>query len=100
MSKVRIVQVLCPSRHCILATAYESPHGEAMLEVTSNLQRQVALLIEKGSLNPWCGICRSRQWTYEDEPTIFATMAAAMPHLQAASDRQQSVREYLRASRS
>jgi hypothetical protein len=101
MSKVRIVQVLCPRRHCIVATAYESPDGEPMPEVTDRLKQQTDSMIEKG-VNPWCGICLAKKasWIYEDSPTIFATMKAALPHLQEASDRNKAVREYLRASRS
>jgi hypothetical protein len=99
--RVRIVQMLCPSRHCITATAYESPDGEPMPEITDRLRRQTEQLIEKG-INPWCGICQAKEptWNCEDRPTLYATMAEALPHLQLQSDRQATVREYLRASRS
>jgi hypothetical protein len=100
MSKVRIVQLLCPQRHCIIATAYESPDGKQIPEMTDHLRKQVEESIELGGMNPWCGICQSRKWTYEDQPTIYATMDAAMPWLQANSDRQAFTREYFRASRS
>ncbi len=97
--KVRIIQLLCPSRHCIVATAYESKDGQAIPEMTDRLRESFEQLVTAG-LNPWCGLCQSKSLTYEDQPTIFRTMAEAMPHLQQHSDKQASVREYLRASRS
>jgi hypothetical protein len=98
--KVRLVQILCPQRHCIVAVPYEAPDGQPIPEITTILRGEVEALIEKGGMDPWCGLCRSRNWTYEDQPTIFATLAAALPHLMAAEEQQASVREYLRASRS
>jgi hypothetical protein len=99
MSKVRIVQILCPQRHAILATAYESPDGAPIKDITDRLRYKADSLILDGGLNPWCGICQSRKWTYEDRPTQYTTMAEALPHFQNLADKQRTVREYLRASR-
>lgn len=96
---VRIVQLLCPSRHCVVATAYESEDGEPIPEFTDRLRASFEARVVK-ELNPWCGLCRSTALTYEDEPTVFRTMAEALPFLQASSDEMATVREYLRASRS
>ncbi len=100
MSKVRIVQLLCPQRHCIVATAYETPHGEPIPEITDRLQQQFQQLCDKAGIKHSCGICRSTTLLPEDKPTIFRTMDEAMPFLQESSDAQAATRQYLRASRS
>ena len=100
MSKVRTVQVLYPQRHCILGAAYQSPDGEPIPKTTEYLKLTVEEAIEEGRLNPWCGICQSRKWVYEDQPTIYATMEEAMPWLKECEAAQGTVREYLKASRS
>lgn len=73
---VHITQLLCPSRHCILATAYESEKGSA--------QQAVELLQATASelkIHPWCGICGSTELVYEDRATPFRTLSQAMPTL-------------------
>lgn len=76
--KVRMIQLLCPSRHCIVAAAYESNSGEPDLATLSDFKGQV----QKLGLNPWCGICGSRDLKYEDMATKFATMEEAKPHIE------------------
>jgi hypothetical protein len=98
MSKVRIVQLLCPQRHCIVATAYESPDGEADPEMTEALRRKFGALVGAG-WNPWCGICSSRDLRPEDRPTIFATLAEAAPFLRHLADAQAATRAFFRASK-
>lgn len=56
--KVRIVQLLCPSRHCVVATAYESEDGEPIPEFTDRLRAGFEARVGK-ELHPWCGLCRS-----------------------------------------
>lgn len=41
----------------------------------------VAHAIETNAINPWCGICGSRSFTYEDRPSKYATMEDAEPEL-------------------
>jgi hypothetical protein len=96
---VRIVQLLCPGRHCILATAYESPDGQPIPEAEQRLREMADSLIRTGGINPWCGICRSRDWRYEDRATVFETMNEARPHLELAELQNAGAREYFRASR-
>ena len=98
MSKVRIVQLLCPQRHCIVAKAYESPDGEPIPEITTSLVDGFALLVARGA-NAQCGLCFSRNLRPEDRPTKWATMAEALPHLEEEARRQAITREYMRASR-
>jgi len=96
--RVRIVQLLCPARHCILAIAYESLDGNAIPYVTDHLFTAFTRALQVG-MNPWCGICDSRDLTYEDQPTRFATILEAQPHLAEAARRNAATREYFRASK-
>lgn len=77
---VRIVQLLCPERHCLLACAYE--------EGTGSFQESCEALggmIKRGMFNDWCGICGSRVLHYEEGVTKFKTLAEAGPHLGATA---------------
>jgi hypothetical protein len=98
MSKVRIVQLLCPERHCIIATYYESPDGEAIPEMTDRLREMFADFLKAGA-NPWCGICNSRNLHPEDAASIFATMAEAKPFIEKCALDQALTREYFKASK-
>jgi hypothetical protein len=98
MSKVRIVQLLCPQRHCIVATAYQSPDGEVVPEITDVPQGKFAHMVELG-VNPWCGICSSRDLQPEDRPTPYATLAEAAPFLRHLADAQAATRAFFRASK-
>ena len=96
--KVRIVQLLCPSRHCIVATAYESSDGAEIPEMAERLRESFADWVKHGA-NPWCGICHSRDLRAEDRPTRFATMAEAAPHLAENAAAQAVTRQYFKASK-
>lgn len=98
MSKVRIVQLLCPARHCYVATVYESPDGEPMAKVTADLMNGYKDLLEKGA-NPWCGICGSRNLQAEDRATRFATMREAAPAFAECAADQARTREFFRTSK-
>lgn len=76
--KVRIIQLLCSNRHCILAAAYESEDGGEQQKPMEELKEAV----KKLKLNPWCGICGDRELKYEDAPSKFVTMEEAKPHLE------------------
>jgi hypothetical protein len=107
--KVRIVQCLCPARHCIVAIAYEpgkstapdpdSPDLRTVLtreNASGHLRRRVELLLAMQAMNPYCGICGAREWTYEDRPTGFETMAEAMPHLEKSEAEQRQTAALLK----
>ena len=72
-----IIQCLCgPNRHAIYAIAYdakEMPHDLAMADIQQSVNTQIT----KGQWNPWCGICGSRDWTYEQRLTKYKTMEEA-----------------------
>ncbi|MFN7948360.1 MAG: hypothetical protein U0Z53_23615 [Blastocatellia bacterium] len=87
---VKIVQCLCPHRHCIAALAYEDQSGAADQSQQQLLREGIRQMISAGQINPWCGLCGApvAAWFYETELTRFSTLAEALPHL-AAEERQQ-----------
>ena len=72
---VRLVQLLCPHRHCVMAAAYEEDMGS--FEQTCQFIRDMmkAMHIEES-----CWLCRSRELRIEDTLTKFQTMTEAAPH--------------------
>lgn len=97
--KVRIVQLLCPQRHCIMATPYESPDGAVIASYAEAIKREFGSRAQKQIYNPWCGLCRSRDLKTEDSPTKFTTMAEALPGLRQVELEQAITREYFRTSK-
>jgi len=94
--KIRLIQHLCPERHCIMGLAYVSESGEpepAQLDRLRAMERE--LLVD-----PWCGLCKSRQLVYDDQPTIFKTMEEARVKLREQEEAQVLTREWWNASRS
>jgi hypothetical protein len=97
---VRIVQCLCPQRHCIMAYAYEP--GETILgglvvdqaNAVGVMRNFVDISIRHGLMNPWCGLCHSREWIYEDAASIFRTMEEARPALKIEEEAQRLTREW------
>ena len=86
---VRICQCLCPSRHCIMAVAFEPgewPDEKAQLALAGIVNK----LVEAKIMNPWCGICRApiKSWTYQADATLFDTLEAAQPVLKAFEQAQ------------
>ena len=86
---VHMIQVLCPKRHCILAIAYD-PESTSPDDAMAGLRAHVDHLLAQRAINPWCGICGSRQWAYEDRESIFKTMEEATPVLRER-ERQQAL---------
>jgi hypothetical protein len=98
MSRVRIVQMLCPERHCIVGNAYQSPDGEPIEEMRSRLLEFFRGLCAHGAEDR-CGICHSRKYTIEDAPTRFQTMDEAIPYLADNAAQQKATCEFFRAAR-
>jgi hypothetical protein len=70
---VRIVQVLCPDRHCIVGACYDDTDPETKERAHAGL----ASLLK--TINPWCGICGSTKLEFEDMPTKYKTLEDARP---------------------
>jgi hypothetical protein len=88
---VRIIQLLCPLRHCIVAGAYEgaeAPNESVMVGFRADVQK----LLDSNAINPWCGICHSRVWHYEDGRTKFATMEEAQPFIDQTQRENEATR--------
>jgi hypothetical protein len=79
---VRITQLLCPRRHCIVARAWESSRetDEQALEAARALWRE---MVERGGMNPYCALCGSTDLQFETGQTRFRTLAEAEPFLRA-----------------
>lgn len=76
MSKVYLVQLLCPERHCVLAAAFEE--GENTPDkVIAEMKEQM----KQNNINPWCGLCGSPKLTFETAPTKYDSLQAAAPVL-------------------
>jgi hypothetical protein len=74
--KIHVIQLLCPSRHCIVAIAYQSA------EMSSAVARsKIDRFLDNGHIARHCGICGSTDLRYEDRPTIFKTLEEAEPIL-------------------
>jgi hypothetical protein len=89
--RVWIAQCLCPQRHAILAASGEADDREAAEDaVLSPLRDHVEALLTAGTLNPWCGLCKSASpsWTYELGRTRFRSMEEAMPALKRSEAEQ------------
>jgi hypothetical protein len=99
--RVWITQCLCPQRHCILASAGEADsQSTADATVKAPLVERVAVLLARGVLDPWCGLCgsRSETWTYELARTRYRNMEEAVPELKKAESEQQLTASVLRRS--
>jgi hypothetical protein len=90
---IHLVQLLCPARHCIIAAPYD--------DATTSRQEIEACLrkvMRNNHLNEWCGICGSRDLTFEDLPTSFASLEQALPTLKACEADQLLTKAILDAS--
>jgi hypothetical protein len=96
--KVRLVQLLCPARHAIMAMAYQSQDGAEEPEMATRLRAAFEELLRLGA-NPWCEICRSRDLHTEDSPTPWESIETALPHLKQLEREQAAAREFFRTAR-
>jgi hypothetical protein len=95
---IRIIQCLYPQRHCIVATAYDDARHtpeQARRDVASALARALS----NHEIDPYCGICGSRDWHHEDAATPYATMDEAMPLLTACAQANAATRRLLETER-
>jgi hypothetical protein len=92
---VWIAQCLCPARHAIAASFAEATGlASAEREVRRPLCLAVALALQAGDINPWCGLCgaTSATWQYELARSRFATMADAEPEMRRLAAEQAATR--------
>lgn len=94
---VRIVQLLCPDRHCIFAISCEYPEmsDENAIKAAEAIWEQML----QGGVNPWCALCNNRELVFETGQTHFKTMKEAYPHLKEMELRQMATQMRLLAER-
>ena len=96
--KVYIAQLLCPSRHCILAAAGEYASEADAQVLAAAVRENFQSATEHGILDPWCGLCKSRKLAVEVRATRFTSLEEAQPHLSANQTAQLLSAEYIRRS--
>jgi hypothetical protein len=83
------------------ATLMGGPLPEGIVVTEKNAEEMLKAvlhdLLSRKLLDPWCGICKSKQWFYEDRPTRFKTMQEATPALLEAEAANLASAEYLRS---
>lgn len=92
---VRLVQLLCEHRHCILASAYDDKE-----ETKDHAIKQIEGLLDLGISGRFCGICGSKDLHYEEGVTKWETLEEAMPHLAKAQIEQIKSRAAIETLRS
>ena len=104
MTRVYIVQHLCPKRHCILASAFECEplQKEARAKQAIDSLKEMWRKAEAEQLlNPWCDICHAplAECRYEVALTKYRTLEEAKPHLQQIEKEQLETNARIRAER-
>lgn len=79
---VKIVQLLCPQRHAILAAAYQEGKG-SFLECCDGIEELVG---PQGPFKRKCMLCGSIDLHFEEGQTPYQTMKEAAPHLRAMQE--------------
>jgi len=98
--KVYIAQLLCPERHCILGAYGEYESLEDAKELGEKLRAAAQCAVAEKLMNPWCGICRSRDWHVEVGATRFATREVAKAFMDECERQQAMTARFLKGSRS
>lgn len=98
MSRVHLVQCLCPARHCIMAATFQEPPGiqEQALEL---LRGSIEQTIAGGRLNPQCEICKAPrdQWSFEIATIDGVTLDEIMPALRHQEAAQMQTQAAIKA---
>lgn len=96
---VYIAQLLCPARHCVLASAEYCWEPSAVEDLGARLEEKFAALVARGILNPHCEICRSRDLQVETMRTRFETLEEALPALRLTEALQRQAADFWKAGR-
>jgi hypothetical protein len=102
MPKPRIAQLLCPSRHCISAVAYQPDADRTTPEIIAQqLQQHMDLAIQLKIFNPWCAICRAPRssWFVDDQEMRFASLGEARGYLAYCEREQRAAAAFWKHSR-
>jgi hypothetical protein len=75
---------------------WEEP-DETPESAIEKLKRIIKCLFETKAVNPWCGICQSRDLHYEDGLTPFKSREEALPFVNEVQARNLLTREFISA---
>jgi hypothetical protein len=93
-----IAQILCPERHCILASAFDDKQ-RSRRQVMAQLVVAVEQMVANGTIDRECVICGSAAWRVESGRTNYATMDAARPELERLERENDATRRFFTAVR-
>jgi hypothetical protein len=94
---IKIAQLLCPSRHCFMAVAFD---GDMVTEADATCQLNLSAREHMEAYGPACALCGSVDFKIEIGVTRFAAMDEAMPVLAACEAAQLAARAYLASPQS
>jgi hypothetical protein len=96
---IYIAQLLCPSRHCMIAAANRCDTQDEVDRLAATTEEQFRQMVESQNVKPYCAICGSQTIHVEAQRTRFATMDEALPHLNRLAEEQRQTHEFLEWSR-
>src|SRR5262245_33508649 len=96
MPKLWIAQLLCPKRHAICALAYDLERTPAD-EITQHLQSVVSNRV--GGIDPWCGLCGSRELHVEHGKLFTDDWDEAETMLRQCEEDNVATREFFHRSK-
>jgi len=99
--RVWLVQLYCGElRHCIICAAYEASldDGPAHREALTDMNVSINRLLDQKMIDPFCGLCGGifEKWFIESAPSVFKTMAEAIPELKKLEGHQAVSRDLMR----
>ena len=90
MAKLWLAQYLCPKRHAICALAYDRDETKPV-----EIEARLIAVTMAGVLNPWCGLCGSRELHIEHGKLPTDDWDEAMVLLKAAEAANLASRQFL-----
>jgi hypothetical protein len=91
---IKLIQCLCPSRHCIIAVAFD-PARMAEAQAVAQAEGVLTRVYQDRLIDPWCAICGSSRFEFEVGTTTFRTLEEAAPAFAASAVAQQWSRRWL-----
>jgi len=88
---IHLVQLLCPSRHCIIAAFYDAARGGNYEDTRDILIKRMDEL----GVDQFCGICGSMVLTWEVQGTKCTDMKQAMELGRVAEASNLATRKHL-----
>lgn len=95
---VWLAQLKCQNNHCIIAAARIARDDDDGRELADQVSRQFGQLVSRGVLNPYCGLCQSKEFWVDYGPTAFQTLEEASGPLSELQAKQQLTAEAVRRS--